>query len=251
MKIDYPAEAQLPQLRRLWKDAFGDEDGFLDLFFNSIYASDRCRCVTAADSVAAALYWLDCRCNGRPVAYLYAVATDKKHRGKGLCRRLMADTHRLLQGLGYDGCILVPGEFSLFEMYGSMGYRPCSTIREFTREAGQERAAMQALSPEEYAAARRRYLAPGAVLQEGENLTFLSKLARFYEGPDFLLCAADRGTELFGMELLGNANAAPGILAALGKERGTFRTPGQGREFAMYYPLTDAPAPNYLGFAFD
>lgn len=251
MRIDYPAEGQLPQLRRLWQEAFGDDDDFLDLFFDDIYASDRCRCVTIEDSVAAALYWLDCRCYGRPIAYLYAVATGKKHRGRGLCRALMADTHRILKDLGYAGCVLVPGELPLFEMYGSMGYAPCGTIREFSREAGVERAALRALTPEEYAAARREYLAPGAVIQEGQNLTFLAKLAKFYAGEDFLLCAADRGEELFGMELLGNADAAPGILAALGKERGAFRTPGSDREFAMYHPLSDAPAPNYLGFAFD
>lgn len=251
MKIDYPVEGQLPQLRRLWREAFGDEDAFLDLFFGNIYSSDRCRCITMDDSVVAGLYWLDCRCHGRPIAYLYAVATGKKHRGRGLCRALIADTHRLLRELGYAGCILVPGELPLFEMYGSMGYFPCSTIREFTREAGPERAALRALSPEEYAAARRQYLPSGAVIQEGDNLAFLAKLAKFYGGGDFLLCAADRGDSLFGMELLGNADAAPAILTALGKERGSFRTPGHGREFAMYYPLSDAPVPDYLGFAFD
>lgn len=251
MKIDYPVEDQLPQLRRLWQEAFGDDAAFLDLFFHNVFTPDRCRCVTVAGTVAAALYWLDCRCQDRPIAYLYAVATGKKHRGQGLCRALMADTHRLLAELGYAGTVLVPGELPLFEMYGSMGYRPCSTIREFAREAGPERAALRVLSPEEFAAKRRQYLPAGAVLQEGENLTFLAGLAKFYEGPDFLLCAADGPEGLKGLELLGNTDSAPAILTALGKASGTFRTPGPGSEFAMYRPISDALMPAYFGFAFD
>lgn len=251
MRIDYPVEAQIPELRRLWREAFGDDDSFLDLFFGAVFSSDRCRCVTVEDRVAAALYWLDCRCNDRPIAYLYAVATGKKHRGQGLCRALVADTHRLLSELGYAGVVLVPGELPLFEMYGSMGYGPCSTVREFTCGAGSERAALRELTAEEFAALRRQYLPAGAVIQEGENLTLLSGLAKFYSGEDFLLCAADGGTRLRGLELLGNTDAAPRILAALGKDAGTFRTPGPGREFAVFHPLSDAPTPSYFGFAFD
>ncbi len=251
MKIDYPTPEQIPQLRKLWKEAFGDGEAFLDLYFDRVFSSDRCRCVTEDDTVAAALYWLDCRCEGRPMAYLYAVATEKKHRGRGLCRSLMLDTHRLLAELGYAGCLLVPGELSLFEMYGTMGYGPCCTIREFFAEAALDPAQLQELTPEEYAAARRAALPEGAVLQEGESLTFLAHLAKFYRGPDFLLCAAVHPGELVGLELLGNADAAPAILAALGRESGIFRTPGQGREFALFHPLSPVSAPKYFGFAFD
>ncbi len=251
MKIDYPVEAQIPQLRQLWKEAFGDSDGFLDLFFEDVFSSDRCRCVTLQDRVVAALYWLDCRCGNQPVAYLYAVATGKKHRGQGLCRELIADTHRLLRELGYAGTLLVPGEESLVEMYGSMGYGPCSTLREFSAEAGTERAELRERTAEEFAAVRPALLPLNAVLQEGENLLFLSKLAKFYQGADFLLCAVDQGEELLGLELLGNADAAPAILAALGKSAGIFRTPGTGREFAMYHPMKTGVLPGYFAFAFD
>lgn len=251
MRIDYPVEDQLPQLRKLWREAFGDEDAFLDLFFGKVFSSDRCRCVTVEDRVAAALYWLDCRCWDKPIAYLYAVATGKKHRGQGLCRALMADTHRLLTELGYAGAVLVPGELTLFEMYGSMGYGPCSTIREFACEAAAQRTDLRQLTVEEYAALRRQYLPAGGVIQEGENLTLLAGLARFYAGTDFLLCAAEDGEKFRGLELLGNADSAPAILETLGKTSGSFRTPGPGREFAMYHPFSDTLMPAYFGFAFD
>ena len=44
---------------------------------------------------------------------------------------------------------------------------------------------------------------------------------------------------------------APGILAALGRERGTFRSPGD-KPFAMYHSLTgESWMPGYFGLAFE
>lgn len=251
MKIDYPTQEQTSQLRALWQEAFGDEDAFLGLFFDQVFSPDRCRCITLDGDVAAALYWLDCRCRDLPLAYIYAVATGADHRGEGLCRALMADTHALLHQLGYTGCLLVPGEASLFEMYAGMGYQNCSPIREFSCKAGENSVHMEQIPPEEFAALRRTFLPEGGVVQEGDNLEFLSRLTRFYRGDGFLLCCAPEDDRLFAAELLGNADAAGGILAALGFEKGTFRIPGEGRPFAMYHPLSDAPAPEYFAFAFD
>lgn len=251
MRIDYPQPEQLDQLRLLWQEAFGDTDDYLDGFFYNVFSPDRCRCVTADGQIAAALYWLDCRANDRPIAYLYAIATAKARRGKGLCRGLMADTHALLQELGYAGCILVPGEKGLFRMYQGMGYTTCSGIREFTCKAGDSALPLRRIHREEYAALRRQYLPDGGVIQENENLTLLTQQAELYAGADLLLCAAKDGSRLICPELLGNADAAPAVLTALGAASGTFRTPGNDRDFAMYHPLADGPAPAYFGLAFD
>lgn len=243
MRIDDPSEAQLPGLRALWKEAFGDDDDFLDAFFSAAFSPDRCRCLTEDGRVAAALYWFDCRLDGRPLAYLYAVATARHFRRRGLCRRLMESTRELLRELGYAGIVLVPGEKSLVPMYARMGYRPCCGVREFSCRAAHPPVTLRAVEPREFAALRRQYLPKGGVIQEGENLDFLAATTRLYAGEDFLYVP--------GQELLGRADAAPGILTALGQERGTFRTPGDEKSFAMYLPLTDAPAPAYFGLAFD
>lgn len=251
MRIDYPQESELPGLRTLWREAFGDDDAFVDVFFHTAFSPDRCRCVSDGENVIAALYWLDCRCDGRPLAYIYAVATAKRSRGKGICRALMEDTHQLLAQLGYAGCILVPGEKSLFNMYGSMGYTTCASIRQFDCSAAETAVRLQSISAEEYARLRRTMLPQGAVIQEEANLAFLSKLSRFYAGEELLLCAAAEDDRLSCLELLGSAELAPQILTALGCTAGTFRMPGPGRDFAMYHPFSDAEAPSYFAFAFD
>ena len=90
------------------------------------------------------------------------------------------------------------------------------------------------------------------MIQEGENLRFLSSMATLYAGEDFLLAAAEVDNTLWGMELLGNPDVAPGILKALGYGEGTFRLPGEEKSFAMYLPLSgDAQKPSYFGLAFD
>lgn len=243
MKADYPTREQTEGLCRLWQEAFGDGDTFLDAFWSTAFSSDRCRCITVDGEVAAALYWFDCRCAGKPMAYLYAVATRKKHRGKGLCRTLMEDTHALLKDLGYAGCILVPGGPELFSMYGKMGYACFGGMDTISCTAGQP-VNLREITAEEYAWLRKAYLPQRGVVQEG--LAFLENFAQFYAGSDFILAT----TEELGLELLGNTAAAPGILGALEKRAGVFRIPG-GAHFAMYLPLSDAPAPSYFGLAFD
>ena len=242
MKIDYPLEGQTEGLRTLWKEAFSDSDAFLDIFWDTAFSPDRCRCITAAGQVAAALYWFDCRLGDRPIAYIYAVATAKEYRGQGLCRHLMDDTRRLLAELGYSGIVLVP-DAPLFDMYAGMGYRVCSYVQEFSCRSNGTPATLRQIDAEEYARLRRQYLPDGGIVQEGENLAFLSAITKLYAGEDFLY-AEDA-------ELLGNADAAPGILAALGKDSGNFRCPGSEKPFAMHLSLDGTPAPAYFGLAFD
>ena len=243
MRADYPTPEQTCGLRTLWKEAFGDSDAFLDGFWDTAFAFDRCRCITIDGEVAAALYWLDCRCDSAPMAYIYAVATAKKHQGKGLCRCLMADTHTHLKNLGYAGCILVPGSEELFTMYGNMGYACFAGMDTVTCTAG-EAVALRKITAAEYAMLRKAYLPERGAEQEG--LDFLATYANLYAGDGFLCAWVDD----LGLELLGSPSAAPGILGALGKESGKFRLPGD-TPFAMFYPLADVPPPGYFGIAFD
>ena len=251
MTIDIPLPTQVPQLRSLWKEAFGDEDAFLDIFFSTAFSPERCCCITDGEQVVSASYRFDCEYEGVKTAYLYALATAKAYRGQGLARKLMAQLHKQFTLSGYGCAILVPGEPGLADYYASMGYRLCGGRREFTCQAGKTPASLRQITTKEYAALRRKLLPPGSVIQEGENLAFLAAQAGFYAGDGFLLAAQKEGHSLMGFELLGDAAAAPGIVAALQCDSGTFRTPGSTPN-AMYLPLGSAsiPAPTYLGFDF-
>ena len=251
MRSDHPTPAAVPELKTLWQLAFGDEKATIDTFFATGYAPDRCRCITDGAEIAAALYWLDCSYEAGPLAYIYAVATHPDHRGKGLCRQLMEDTHALLKDQGYAGAVLYPADAGLRKMYGKMGYRDFGGVKEVHGTAGAA-CPVKRLDAAAYGAARRKYLPAGGILQEGASLAWLGTYASFYAGDGFLLAAAPEGDGLMGLELLGNRDAAPGILAALGYGRGRFRVPGTDIPFGMFLPLkNNVKKPTYLGHAFD
>ncbi len=245
MKPEY-----IPQLKRLWQEAFGDTESFIDSFFTTAFSPARCRMLLSGDEVLAAAYWLDCSCEGRKLAYIYAVATAKEHRSKGYCHRLMAAIHDSLALQGYCGSILVPGSPGLAEFYRGMGYAFFGGKQEFSCTAGESAVALRSLCAEEYAHLRQQFLPAKAVLQENENLDFLQKHASFSEGNGFILTYSEENGKLWCPELLGDVSCAPGILRSLGLQEGRFRVPGE-TPFAMFRPLAETEAPGYFGFAFD
>ena len=72
MFANYPQPHEIPALRLLWQEAFGDSDAFLDKFFSVGYNQNRCRVVMREAQAATALYWFDCQWEGKKLAYLYA-----------------------------------------------------------------------------------------------------------------------------------------------------------------------------------
>lgn len=252
MNFDQPGKDQIPQMIRLWNEVFGEYDGFWDLFLETAFLPDHCRCIMEAGQPIAGLYWFDCSCGIDRIAYVYAVATDPRYRGKGLCRMLMAEVHTLLKDQGYDSVMLVPADPGLREMYRKMGYENCTRISELSCSADSSPVEIRSIGTEEYAVLRREMLPSGSVLQEGNNLTFLAAQAQLFAGNDFLMAAYLDGDTLHSMELLGNPEAAPGILRALGCEQGKFQIPGTENAFAMIHKLSEnAATPTYLGFSFD
>ena len=233
-------------LRTLWTTCFDNEDGWIDSFFATAFDPNHVRTLNRQGRLAAALCWMDVSCQGRKLAYLYAIATAPDFRRQGLCRELMGLTHEKLSEQGYAGTILVPADAGLRRMYGEIDYVNFGGIREITARAGSP-CSMRRLSPEEYAAARRGCLPRGGVVQEHGAIAYLAAGAELYAGEDFLLAMSGN----LGLELLGNSEAAPGILGALGLTDGRFRILGE-EPFAMYRSMTkDEWTPGYFGLAFE
>lgn len=252
MRIDHPTLHQIPALRQLWQEAFGDEDAFLDIFFSTAFSSDRCLCLWQEDTLAGALYWFDCSCRDQKFAYLYAVATAVPFRGRGICGKLMVHTHRLLAQRGYAGVILVPQSEPLRAMYRHMGYRDCTSVTEFTAPTELPEATLRHLTEAEYGTLRRELLPADGMVQEGENLRFLGSQAVLFGGNGWIAAVTPMGEKLHCHELLGDPDAAYGIVSALGCREGFFRIPGSDTPFAQYLPLAEhCPAPKYFGLAFD
>lgn len=250
MRPAHPTFEQIPLLRQLWQQAFGDTDAFLDGFFATAFAPDRCLCIGDGAQMLSAAYWLPVELEAGKGAYIYAVATAENHRGKGLAHALMAAIHQQLREQGYVAAVLVPAKPGLEQFYGAMGYRLFGGIHTFCALAKSPVVALQEIGGAEYAARRKAYLPAGAVVQEGDSMAFLESYARLYTGEDFVLAAYREENTLVGLELLGNAEKAPHILQALGATQGTFRIPGDA-PFTMWLPFQKCQEPTYFGIAFD
>ena len=163
-------------LKDLWKTVFGDSDFFIDTFFQEAFSPDRCRFIEEHGNIISALYWLDCEYEGGKLAYIYAVATDPAHRGKGLASRLLKETHGHLKALGYAGTVLKPAA-GLFPFYARLGYVNSGYVNYFDAQADAVlSASLRKLSVEEYASLRRKFLPKNSVIQENDTLRFLHRL---------------------------------------------------------------------------
>lgn len=251
MIIEKPTD--ITALRKLWKQAFGDEDAFLDSFFAVGFSPERCRCVMADGQLAAAAYWFDVSQRDRKLAYIYAVATQVCFRGQGVCHKLMAHIHEELTRAGYDGTVLVPGNDGLFRLYESMGYRPFGAMEDHNAVASEKAVHLEKIDKSEFARLRREMLPAGGVVQEGAMLDFLATLVEFYRGESCLLCAACREGTAVIPELLGEEADLGGILAAMNVKQGTVRRGGGYEPFAMYLPLSPKGMefPTYFALALD
>ena len=252
MTVDYPTAGAVAGLRALWKEAFGDNDLFLDAFFAHGFSPRRCRCITENGAVLAALYWFDATCDGSRLAYLYAVATAASHRGQGLFSALFSDVKAVLEDAGYDGILLVPENGDLGRMYEKFGFTACTAVDTFAAVAGTDAAAVREIGPEEFTRLRRTFLPRGAVLQEGATIAFLATQCHFWAGADFLAVGQIDNGKLVCTEFLGSCSAAPGLLRSLEVAEGTFRTTGTEYPFSWMLPLRgDCARPQYFGLALD
>lgn len=246
--VPSPRAVNEARLRQLWRQVFDDPEEFLDLFFGLPGCLNRCCTASRDGKIVSALYWFDCDFRDRKLAYLYGAATDPVYRGQGIFRGLMERYHAVLREQGYAGSLLVPAE-GLAGMYEKMGYRYVCYRKVWTAQAGESSAALTEISAGEFGSLREKYLPENAVSQTGTNLTFLRGQANLFRGEDFLLAAETKPFR--GIELLGNSEAAPGILRALGEKEGIFSTVGNETPFAMYHALQPGPEPTYFGLAFD
>lgn len=243
MIIDRPRDCHIPQLRALWKEAFGDTDAFLDGFFQVGFSPERSLCLWERDRLSAALYWFDCTWKGKKIAYIYGVATDPAFRGKGFCRHLMEDTHDLLKAQGYHGSILVPGSEGLFSLYRKIGYVPCCGKTVQTDLPSGEPAVLTGITVEAYAGLQKQYLPEDSVFHDQVALQFAATYTQFYKGEGFAFCGGMEGETFYFQEFLGDTKKLPAILAALQAGHGQVRIFGDV-PFAMYLPLdgeTDLP----------
>lgn len=163
------------ELRGLWRLVFGDDDRFLDRFFQNLFDPGECLITRLEGRVTSMLFMLGATWSGkeeRPMRYIYACATHPDHRGQGLMGELLMEAIAHAAGNGLE-LALVPASEELFSYYRRFG---------FTKETYLYRRAYPPLAAAKDASAWQ-------TLPDGENaVELLTELReRFWRGQNAVL----------------------------------------------------------------
>lgn len=218
-------QSDISQMTALWCETFGDSPAQVAEFFQTF---PNCLSYVAEEGgkILAMVHALPQTLSPDvPAAYIYAVATAKAHRSKGLCRELMAFAEQDLKEKGFGACVLTPGEKGLFRFYENLGYET-AFFRHRTPFSGG-----RPISVTEYLQLRETLVSVPHMVYDEHTLSYAKKLygLTFYKTPT-------------GIASVGEAYVAEVLPEDLG-----------GEPFAMVKWLDD-PQPisqGYLGLALE
>lgn len=126
----------LPQLKSLWMEAFGDDEDYIGAFRANFLRADACLVAEVDGKVVSAMYILDGPILFPPdgtslsTAYTYALAIDPAYRGRGIGSAVYrACVDEALRTV--DAACVMPSEEALYSFYEkASGSVPVSWARE-------------------------------------------------------------------------------------------------------------------------
>ena len=111
-----PANSDIPQLKVLWQDIFGDDTKDIDEFFKTLFVHKNTLIWKSNDKVVSMLYMLPYEHN----IYLYALATLPDYRGRGIMKKLINEACEIAKKHGAKAVFLIPatGMEAYYEQFG-------------------------------------------------------------------------------------------------------------------------------------
>ena len=184
IRITQPDVQDIPVLKRIWMDTFGDPPELIEAFFDRFPPARSGWIVCCGDEILSTAYLMlgNSLMHGdqaHAAAYVYAVATPTEHRGKGYAGMLM----RHFAQIAEERKLLLytrPANESLFHWYAkTMHTVPAAplSLRQIAAKKSADLPSVQKTSSTDYGGMREAFLSalPHIILSEA----FLS-LQEFY-----------------------------------------------------------------------
>ncbi len=278
MKLIYSTPEDLPLVKKLWEDVFGDNGTYIDQFFHHLYQRNILTC-KIDEEVASMAVLLPASIlverKEHKMRYVYACATAPKFRRMKLMSKLLDKAFEDVTQQGETGLFLLPANEELYDFYETNGF--CNFFYHdqqrfsfplLTEKIDNSYKIVQ-ISAEKYQTLRHRYLHnDGIIHYPVEHFRFIGdpKInypAKFYE----ILCQG-KNVAIGFMEKRSDAIIAKEFLAKkietqmlhaichqLEKEQIILNTPGKTYRDAMlrsqYAPLFQKEISGYFNLALD
>ena len=164
-----PAAARdIPALRALWAQAFGDSEEYIDRAFSRLSLPEKACVLTLSGKIVSAMYIIET--NGAeaedgksvPACYLYALATAPEYRRRGYGAHVASAAADMAFDLGFDIAMLATAGERLFPFYEHIGFSTCGSHDEISLSLPQRElpcAELSPLEPEDYSSRREALLA--------------------------------------------------------------------------------------------
>lgn len=156
----------LPCLKTLWKEAFHDDDVYIDNFFevyyrpSLVFVAEESAEIVGMCSIFSGTFHRK-KVEEHPFAYLYGVATKAEQQGKGVARQLLEFVGIVLEKEGYHGLTTVPATESLHKFFHNAGFQ--ESFLEYRQQITfpyleEEHGLFAEISPAQYAEERQAFL---------------------------------------------------------------------------------------------
>lgn len=179
-------------MTRLWEQAFGAGDAYCDKFFSLHFREEDSLVAEEAGELLGMLHTVKTNIGPMRSRYLYAVATDRDHRNRGVFSALHAAA---LERFSEEVFFLIPEEEGLRDFYRRFSYRDCATRPHVSGRANGE------LSPEEAYRLYSEHAKDLPLVLKREEFFTTAQDKRFVSGdgghPFFLVLANGEYTSFF------------------------------------------------------
>lgn len=126
MKNVKGSKARIPDMKKLWLEAFPEDTEYVDVFFRDFYKPSRTLLRYDGTTLVSMLFWIDVRLKYKKRvfkgAYLYGVATKLTERHAGHFTALHTEFIDVIKSNKYKFAVTVPATDSLFSFYKRLGY---------------------------------------------------------------------------------------------------------------------------------
>ena len=251
-----------PELHRLWETVFGDPPELVQAFFDRFPPETSGWVFRHDGKICSAAYlipgnWYINQSEMQPAAYVYAVATDPKMRGKGFGGQLMQKISAFAEE---RGLLLYtrPAEQSLFPWYETqmkaknIGYIHTHHFNALSTTANLP---CRRITPLEYGAAREQFLAESPHLILSESFLQLQEIYSdgYYAVGSGCCCVVKENFSLLLPELLiPNAEikeAVQTLLMNFGAQQAIVRSIGTASDFPGI-AYAGKPRPDHTNWGF-